>query len=198
MDKDSADSNAPFEDENLLHISYTPDLRPAKLKFRALAFVLDVILVFVLLALALKIILPMQYPEAMEEVTYQFKQIEAQKESPEQLQFSDGVKQMFDFAGVFSLLFIWVFFTASELAFTNGSMGKKMFRLRVINMYSLERPRFGEALLRSAVKAIALLMLIPLLWVNYFIAFFTAQNRAGHDYICKTLVIDDLYSEEEE
>ena len=176
--------------------------RQAKLGVRFLAFLMDFLLVFFFtLFLLVKVLLPQHHSEGMREFIntvdgYAAAAREAQLNGepappmPEP-QTTGPMVEMFAYSWEKAMLIFWIYFGLLEGIFKGTSLGKRTFGLRTIKVETGQPANFLEYALRGAVKTLTLLFPLPilLLWVNYVIPFFNRSRRAGHDFICRTVVI---------
>lgn len=186
---------------NAVALSQPVNIIPvAPLHWRLLAAVMDgVLLFFFVLFLLTKVLLPMQYPAAYTE----FREIfvshvdetrlaqEEKRERPPLPDISDNVQitEMVSYGMQVAALCALVYFVACERFLQGGSLGKSMFRLRVISLRTGRRPSIWESFLRNLIKICALVM--PLLWINYLVALANKMHRAGHDLLSQTIVVSD-------
>lgn len=164
---------------------------------RIVAFLLDTILVTVASAFLLSVfILPEYFPGAQdrlqEQVQEYLKLLQAARDQGNlmvEMSFDRIVQEaigacVFWFLGLFSL-----YNAIGEAFFRGSSIGKRMFALQVVSVITLEPLGFVEAFLRSSLKAFSLMVYAPLLWINYFLAFFGTKRQCGHDFLMRTVVI---------
>lgn len=160
---------------------------------RILAFTLDLVLIGSLVLMLLStFVIPKKYPAQMKELQGI---IQSYTDEPKETrairteEFSSDLTAMIAAMQAFTLLSFWLYFSISEIFSEGASLGKKIFSLQVINLKSAQRPRFFDSLLRGSLKTLSLLAFFPFLIVNYFLFFFTQGNRAGHDFLCNTIVV---------
>ena len=168
---------------------------------RILSFLLDVILVIALLVTVLgKFVLPAKYPQEMHKMEMIISQYAAEIEqqaaqnekTPALPEFPDEIQEMMHFIQTFTLVFVWLYFALSEILLQGSSLGKKIFRLRVLSTRTGEPISLLESIIRGGFKAMTLLSFFPLLTASYIIFFFNKNRLAGHDYLCRSIVVEDL------
>ncbi|HCR37352.1 MAG TPA: hypothetical protein DIU37_04295 [Opitutae bacterium] len=180
------------------------DIVEARLGMRVLAFLLDIILAIAIIVLLLnKVVLPSQYGPELKELdtalsTYSTQLEDARKTGakPPTFEISPKAKEMLEFTRMFIVGSFWVYFLVNAIATQGSSLGKRVFRLRVISIQTLEPLGFLESGVRSGIKAMTLCLLFPLLLTNYLIAFCNKRRLTGHDYLCRSIVIEDIDFEE--
>ncbi|QYY36414.1 RDD family protein [Ruficoccus sp. ZRK36] len=174
--------------------------RRAGLGVRFLAFVMDFLLLFFIsLFLLVKILLPQNHYEGMQEFTqavdhYAAAVEEAQnagEPTPTMPRFEENpaIIDMITYAWTVMALIYWLYFGLLEGFFKGTTLGKRTFGLRTMRLDTGQPPRFMESTVRGAIKALTLLFAIPLLWVNFLVCLFNRNRRTGHDFICRTVVI---------
>jgi hypothetical protein len=170
---------------------------------RTLAFLMDGLLVFFFtLFLLVKVLLPQNHAEGMRDMvqtvdSYAAAVQEAQRNgeptppAPEPDQDSPMVL-MLAYSWQIMVITFWVYFGLVEGLFKGTSLGKRTFGLRAVKIQTGQPAHPFEYALRGGIKTLALLFPFPLpllWWVNYLIPFFNANRRAGHDFLCRTVVI---------
>ncbi len=87
-----------------------------------------------------------------------------------------------------SLIVIWgVMFTYFTYAYSKygTTIGKKIFKLYVVDQKKLTKPSMQQALIRTAVQ----LFLSGIFFIGYIMAFFNPEHTSLHDMLAKTYVI---------
>lgn len=176
----------------------------APMQWRMLAFLLDMFLVALFAFLLLsKVLLPQYHPvgysQWMEQSTQQTEQVMAALSEgttlppllPDLNQQSDEMKAMSLYVVEILGLCVLVYFVLCERLMAGGSIGKSMFRLRVISLTTGRAPNIWESFLRSLIKFFTL-SIHPLLWISYLVPFGNRLRRAGHDWLARTLVVSDI------
>ncbi len=138
--------------------------------------------------------MPNKYPKEVQDFNHELqlytKEISAGNKDYKPV-LSDEVQNMVAFIQVFLIGAFSVYFLCNEILFRGGSLGKKVFSIRVIDIRTTEAPTWVWSLMRALIKTFTLASFFPILLViNYLIPFFNKHRLAGHDYICKTVVID--------
>lgn len=172
----------------------------ARLGMRVAAFLLDIVLALAIIFLLLnKIFLPMHYGPALREVNTALGQYSSDLETARHnkspaptFELSEDAQAMLEFTRTFIVGSFWVYFFLNTLFTQGSSLGKRVFRLRVISTQTFEPLGIFDSAVRSGLKAITLCVLFPLLISSYLIAFFNARRLAGHDFLCRSIVIEDV------
>lgn len=160
---------------------------------RILAFLLDYALIVVITAFLLfKILLPNEFHQELDSF-YQYHlekfekdpgslfTVEKENVNPVHLEIMVTMTN-------YSIIFFWAYFFFSELFMKGTSLGKKTFGLRVISLKSGDKPSILDTSFRALMKSIA--FVLPILTIaNYILPFFNSLRRAGHDLVCKTIVV---------
>ncbi|MBC2596359.1 RDD family protein [Ruficoccus amylovorans] len=180
-----------------------PQPRLAGMGVRMLAFLMDFVLVFFFtLFLLVKVLLPQYHYEGMQEfiatidgyaASVEEAQLNGEEPPPVPQPTADSpMVAMLAYAWEKAMLIFWIYFGLVEALFKGSTLGKRTFGLRTVKAESGQPAHFFESVLRGAVKTLALLFPIPLpmlWWINYFVPFFNRRRRAGHDFICRTVVV---------
>jgi uncharacterized RDD family membrane protein YckC len=174
-------------------------LPPAFLGHRFIAFSLDTLLVGAFLGLVLfRVVLPEFYPVEFQELKdwYATTSMELasggtplQPVSPDSV--PERVWELLLFIQNFIVFGFWLYFGVCETFFQGKTLGKRVFRLKVISIRNLGPLNLGSAIVRSLMKTLCLFTLFPLLLVNFLSVFFFKYRRAGHDLLSQSLVIED-------
>ncbi len=192
-------SPPPIRPNNVLDTVFRDDgpLPPARLGIRALAFLLDFILISgVATVLIWKVALPQSHPGAFSEFLGWGQQIVDWADSGAQTsqpipQPSRNLAEALDFASDIQLLVFWLYFALGE-AFFAGSVGKCACRLRTVSTITLGPPNLVTGLIRGGMKTAALFFLPPLALTATLIAlFFNRRRQMGHDLLSRTVVVDE-------
>jgi uncharacterized RDD family membrane protein YckC len=94
------------------------------------------------------------------------------------------------FMQTFMLSLFWLYFAASEWLMGGATLGKRIFRLHAAKFDLSYAPNAFESLLRGGIKAISLIW-IPIGAINFIIMIVNPRNRAGHDLLARTWVVND-------
>ncbi|MEM8549712.1 MAG: RDD family protein [Verrucomicrobiota bacterium] len=180
----------------------SPLPRKAGLGVRCLAFTMDVLVVFAFwLFLTTKILLPEYHPTGLFELKQltevyaeEVEQAMASGTQPpddliERIYENETIREMLDYSHGAAMLIFWAYFGLVEALLKGGTLGKSTFRLRAIKVETGQPGNFLDHLTRGATKTIALLLIGPLLWINYLIPLLNQKRRAGHDFVCRTIVV---------
>ena len=172
----------------------------ARLGIRALAFFVD----WALISLAASLIIwnffiSREYPEAYNELTAWFSDLITwfregglQEGTPRPI-WSESLAEAMAYGNILMFLTFWIYFAISEAFFGGKSIGKSFCRLRSISIVTLEKPSFITAVIRSGMKAFALL--IPYaMFATLIVLMFNKRKQTGHDFLTRTAVIDEKYT----
>ena len=169
---------------------------------RACAFILDVVLVSALASLCLnKFILPEKFPGALDAMTLyvqQLAQAVQSKTSIEEIKVAPNVQEAAVFVQAFLYFLFWTYFASSEILLKGSSLGKRVFRLQVVNMYTAKPLGLFEVLVRSGIKGLTLLTYFPILAIDYIVPLFNSQRQSLHDMLSRSLVIVQTKEDEDE
>jgi uncharacterized RDD family membrane protein YckC len=179
---------------------------PAPLLLRALALLLDGVLVSILAAMILsRVVWPLEIPDAAQVFQRQATLIyDAAKQAQASGQSFPEPKIDPDYLNALAItvqtifLVLLAYFAISELVMGGSTLGKRVFHLRTAQFGSGGPARPLEILVRSITKTISLAAWIPLyvfglplLLLNLAPLFFNPLRRAGHDLMARTIVTAD-------
>jgi uncharacterized RDD family membrane protein YckC len=177
---------------------------PASLVQRTLACSLDIILAFALIWMLLeRFILPL-YDASLflefKQILYAHQQELSQSAHAFNLRnlppFPLTVQKLILYAQGMVLLMLWLYFAGVDIFLQGRSVGKRVFQLKVVNLWTFKEPTLLEYASRSMVKAFCCTVAFPvLLIVNCLSLFFNKQSRMGHDLIARTIVVEDNIKE---
>lgn len=171
------------------------EVYPAGLGVRAIAFILDCVMIGAITYLILTTILfPIFHPGFLEAFrTF----IEQQQSAPNmsffemmdaQLKFEMQHQQAFLESQYLFVMIVWIYFAMSEILMQGSTLGKKVFRLQTIDLNTLKNPSGKTILIRNCLKTISMTILPPLLLINFIIPLFNRFRLAGHDLLSKTMI----------
>lgn len=187
---DSAEGEPVIEGE----IDPDPEDEPrdASRGFRFIAFFLDAILASaVALFLVFYVLWPNSYPGAAEELREFMDRAQNEELSPTELveQMSDNLRTAIYVGQVVFAGLIWIYFSLSLIFGKGTSLGKAVFRLRVIGEDG-SPPGGFKACFREGLKTACFLAPTPILFVlAYLPVYFTTHSRSFPDMIARTRVI---------
>lgn len=152
-----------------------------------------------MLFILLKVILPDQHGAGLTQFDEWMQQLIAMNEAGQKPELNnmpepgEEMIAMFQFIQQFLMAGFWAYFFISEIFMKGASLGKKVFNLRIININTARPVGLLDSSLRAIIKSLFffIALLFPPILLNYFMPLFNSNRRAGHDYICKTLVIED-------
>ncbi|MFP4166550.1 MAG: RDD family protein [Opitutales bacterium] len=176
-------------------------LPPARIRLRALAFILDFILVTAIASVIIwKIVLPRTHPAALNEMNEWTEAFVASfddqsgAESSELPGMSESLKEALTYARDMQLLIFWIYFAVGEAFFAGSSLGKRACRLRTISTVTLDKPPVLSGVVRGGLKTVALFFIFPLAFLATIGAlFFNKRRQTGHDLLSRTAVIDEKF-----
>ena len=97
----------------------------------------------------------------------------------------------FGIAGTLTMLFNLLIFAAAFAYYAVGygkygtTIGKKVFKLYIVDQQKLTRPTMGQGITRAAVQ----FLLSGIFFIGYIMAFFNPEHKTLHDMLAKTYVI---------
>ncbi|MDR2677268.1 MAG: RDD family protein [Puniceicoccales bacterium] len=84
---------------------------------------------------------------------------------------------------------IFLYFFLSEILAGGASLGKRIFRLRIVTVQSAEPIGIFRTCTRTAVSTTCLTLFFPFLFVNFLVGLFRRDRRCLHDLIAHSWVI---------
>lgn len=181
---------------------------------RALAFAADGILAGLLACLAVHLLIPVFVPdtypvfaETMQTIWHDYRAASeaaargntqlatAFLESLPEKAGSNAVQGVMSFITLTTMLTTFAYFIISERLTHGASLGKRIFRLRVVSSLTGEPPRLLQTISRSLWRActvapVGILITIVVI-INAHVPFFSYRRRAWHDRLAHTEVIDN-------
>lgn len=192
-------TRTPLSDEGAMRpVSIIP---VAPVHWRLLAGVLDcMLMVGFSMLLLFKVLLPQEYPAAYSELqrinaeSVAAVQAGAEKGELRIPQFAnladhEAIAEMLAYSTQMAGLFMLVYFVLCERFMGGATLGKAIFRLRVISLNTGRGPSVWESLSRNIMKVI-FLTLWPL-WFVFLFVFANRLRRTAYDWISRTLVVSD-------
>lgn len=182
----------------------TPKYPPlARIWQRCIAFLMDIILVFNLSMVVLILyILPQKYPGQLGELQNSIMhyisttQTLQPNEALPVFTLSQSQQSLIRYCQNTTLLFYWLYFMMTDIFFSGSSIGKKVFKLKIIKKKTGFPLSFVDSCLRSSIKSLTFVFAFPLLLINYILVFFTSKRQTGHDWIAGTIVVEDNFPNE--
>lgn len=177
-----------------------PQRLPAPFWLRGLAFVMDVTLVLAFGMMLLHVyLLPENhaggYAKLQElfgdyqaEVAEAFEHDQPPPEVPDFLEYPE-VMEALSYMNAVLMMCLWSYFTFCPVLMRGATLGKRTFSLRVVELAGQGPCPLWKYGFRASLQSIALLVLSPLLWLSFFWAGFDRLRRAGHDFACRTQVV---------
>lgn len=192
----------PLKPDNVLDSVFNDHgpMPTAKLSLRALALVLDGILVIAVASIIIwKLVLPQSHPAAFGELLkwsqaltdwYQSGAADAMPEP------SKTLLPALSLANEIQLLICWLYFALGEAFFAGSSLGKRICRIRSVSTVTLEPPPMLAGIIRGGLKTITLFWLFPLAFAASLLALmFNQRRQLGHDLCARTVVVDEKYAQ---
>lgn len=176
------------------------DPTPVGFTLRLVAFLFDYVLITVFLFTILTTwILPDFYPGFITDLetlaNEQARLSQANASTKEILilhgNFMQRHSSALDTINTFYLFTFWIYFSFSEYFLTGTTLGKKMFKLRVVDADTLSEPSPRATFIRNCLKSMAACILFPLLAVSFLLCIFNRRRQTGHDWVARTIVIRD-------
>ena len=163
-----------------------PESEPGGLPARFGALCLDMILITAVFALLLsQVILPQWYPGAMDEMIRQFEQAEEGGPPPPSENLTEAIRT----SNVISFFAVYLYFTFLPLFLGGGTLGMRIFNLRIENAGTPSPPPLRAHLLRGAIKTICLQVFFPFLALLFLVALGNPRRLALHDMLARTRVV---------
>jgi len=165
-------------------------MEPGGLPARFGAICLDLILVTAVFALLLtQIILPEWYPGAMDEMIQQFENSGNANEEVPPPPPSENLRDAIRTSNALSFFFIFLYFTFVPVLFGGGTLGMRIFNLRIQDRDKPIPPSLRSHFVRGAVKTLCLQVLFPFLTLLFLAALRNPQRMAIHDLLARTRVV---------
>jgi uncharacterized RDD family membrane protein YckC len=197
------ESPPPIKPENVLDSIFSEGgpMPTARLSLRALAFLLDFVLITAVASLVIwKMVLPSSHPGAFYELTVWSEELvewvgtRDQATPVDMPQPSEELKEALGVANEIQLLFFWFYFAIGEAFFAGSSLGKRICRIRSVSLITLGAPPVLAGIVRGGLKAITIFWIFPVMLVATFSAlFFNKRRQLGHDLFSRTAVVDEKY-----
>ena len=174
---------------------------PTKVGLRALAFILDFILVSAVASVIIwKFALPYSHPAAFSELMQWSESVIAwyadRENSPEAPvpDLSKSLKQALTVANEIQLLIFWIYFAIGEAFFAGSSLGKRICCICSVSTLNLCSPTIMAGVVRGGLKTLTIYLFFPLVMIaTVATLFFNKRSQMGHDIISRTVVIDEKY-----
>lgn len=185
------------DNEKAFIITLSSDNLPEPtLAFRALAFLLDYILVVLLATLIiLQVILPLNPSFSLEAfndwLEAYFVWAESNSESAPPILNDSAQSTLLLITESFSLIFI-LYFILCDTVLKGSSIGKKIFNLKTITLTPRSSIPIFHTVIRAISKTIILFYFFPILLIVAILTKrFHKSKQWGHDLISQTKVIDE-------
>lgn len=188
---------------NLLDSIFRKDgpMPPASIRLRALAFLLDFVLVSAVASIIIwKIVLPQSHPAAFTELTEWSQAIitwSSEHNSSTEAAFPQPSKSLTSAlaaANELQMLCFWLYFAIGEAFFAGSSLGKRICRIRSVSTVTLNTLPIMAGIVRGGLKTLTLYLFFPLGMIATLGAlFFNKRRQMGHDLMSRSAVIDEKY-----
>ncbi len=166
------------------------ELEPGGLPSRFGALCLDLfLLVAVFGLLVTQVILPQWHPGAMEEFLELIQQHENAEEGAPPPTPSPALEEAADTVNMIFFLMVYFYFTFVPHFLGGGTLGMRIFNLRIQNMNTPTPAPLRAHLIRGAIKTVCLQIFFPLLTLLFLVALRTPQRIALHDMLARTRVV---------
>jgi len=163
---------------------------PANIQFRCIAFFLDTVLCVTFIFMLLwTFILPHYYPQEWKEFLNLMSGFNPNNNGMEELTQIPAVQVIHELHQTMLLMGLWLYYAVSEIVTQGSSLGKMVFKLKVIKVNTQQAPNIFETAFRSGTKTLCLLA-FPYLTINFILAFFNRNKKSGHDFLSGTLVTE--------
>lgn len=167
-----------------------PYLEPGGLPARFGALCLDLILLIAVFGLiATKIVLPSWYPGAIAEFIEIIEQYETADDSSAPVTPSENLTDAARTINTLFFLSVFFYFTLIPPLFGGGTLGMRIFNLRIQSQQGNAPASFGAHLARGALKTVCLQILFPLLTLLFLFALRSPERLALHDRLARTRVV---------
>jgi uncharacterized RDD family membrane protein YckC len=169
---------------------------PASVGLRALAFLLDFILISAVASILIwKIVLPQSHPAAFAELTEWTTAVmswvneSADTPMPEP---SRSLQEALKRANELQLLCFWLYFALGEAFFAGSSLGKRICRIRSVSTVTLGQLPVLSGIVRGGLKTLTLFFFFPVAMIATLATlFFNRRRQMGHDLMSRSAVIDE-------
>lgn len=170
-------------------------LTPAPFWVRMIAFLMDYILIVAAtLMISWQILYPFFHPGFMEASRKFIEEqqvatgVSFQQQMQQYIEFQMQHEDAANDTAFLLAIITWVYFSMSELFLTGTTLGKKIFKLTLIDLKTLNQPDPKTILLRNCLKSLS--VIVPFLFiVNIMFLVFNRMKLAGHDLVSKTMVV---------
>ncbi len=167
---------------------------------RFVAFLLDILLAAVLIVFVnVKFLLPQRFPDEVRVLSHYFYEVQAAsaegKQNPPPPEITAGIQGMLVYSINMTILLLWFYFAINGFFFRGSSLGKRVFRIAVVDGLTYMPVGFLQNISRSGLKAATLFYFFPVpFFITYFLIFFNKNRLTGYDYISRTLVVEDSFA----
>ncbi|MEM0965535.1 MAG: RDD family protein [Verrucomicrobiota bacterium] len=168
---------------------------PAGIGARFGALCLDMILIIlVFVVLLTQVVFPFYYPGAMDELQEWLEYVEESGDETEPPPMGENLQEAFKSSNVLSFFFIFLYFAFVPVFMGGGTLGMRIFNLRIQNRDKLAPASIGSLMIRSAVKTFSIQVLfLPYLTLialaNFLVALTNPRRATIHDMFARTVVV---------
>lgn len=86
-----------------------------------------------------------------------------------------------------TLLLYWLYYGFFDSNLLNGSIGKRLFKISVINQDNKNHLPIMDSFIRSTLRIFSFILLLS----GFIYAFFNEKRKALHDLLINTIVVDN-------
>jgi len=174
---------------------------PAGTGLRALAFLLDFILISAVASIIIwKVVLPQSHPAAFSQLTEWTQEVVqwyGDRSTRPELPFPEpdaNLARALALANELQMLTFWLYFAIGEAFFAGSSLGKRICRIRTVSTVTLGRPPIMAGIVRGGLKTLTLYLFFPFGMIATLSAlFFNRRRQMGHDLMSRTAVVDEKF-----
>lgn len=172
---------------------------PAAVGLRALAFLLDFILVSAVASLIIwKVVLPQSHPAAFSELSEWTTEVmawidESSAEPGAPMPEPDrSLQAALARANELQLLCFWLYFAIGEAFFAGSSLGKRICRVRSVSTVTLGALPIFSGIVRGGLKTLTIFFFFPIAMISTLVPLVLNRRRQmGHDLMSRSAVVDE-------
>jgi uncharacterized RDD family membrane protein YckC len=87
-----------------------------------------------------------------------------------------------------TILLYWLYYGFFDSNLLNGSIGKRLFKISVINQNNKNHLSLLDSFIRSTLRILSFILLLS----GFIYAFFNEKRKTLHDLIIDTIVVDNI------
>ena len=172
---------------------------PAGIGLRALAFILDFVLISAVASIIIwKVVLPQSHPAAFSQLTEWTQEVVhwyGDRSSTTETPFPEpdsNLARALAVANELQMLTFWLYFAIGEAFFAGSSLGKRICRIRTVSTVTLGSPPIMAGIVRGGLKTLTLYLFFPIgMIATLATLFFNRRRQMGHDLMSRTAVVDE-------